>query len=103
MNRSNIIRIWKSKGQILEGIKNKIFKKEDVEAIARQRNTICHMCIHIDHEGKKCAMPGTQPCCAECGCSLAFKTRSLSSSCPKGFWVEELTEDEDIALNDSIN
>ena len=99
---SNIIRIWKSKGQILEGVKNNIFKKEHVEAIARQRNTICHMCIHIDHEGKKCAMPGTQPCCAECGCSLKFKTRSLSSECPKGFWSAELTEEEDDALSNSI-
>lgn len=100
---SNIIRIWKSKGQILEGIKNNIFKKEDVEAIARQRNTICHMCIHIDFEGKKCGMPGTQPCCAECGCSLKFKTRAMSSECPKHFWGAELTEEEEDAINNSIN
>lgn len=103
MNRSNIIRIWKSKGQILEGIKNNIFKTEDIEAIARQRNIICDMCIYIDRDGKKCAMPGTQPCCSECGCSLRFKLRSLSSECPKNYWGAELTEEEEDALQGSIN
>ena len=34
--KNNIIQIWKSKGQILEGITNSIFKKEDVEEIAEQ-------------------------------------------------------------------
>jgi hypothetical protein len=29
--RENIIKIWKSKGQILEGVTNSIFKREDVE------------------------------------------------------------------------
>ena len=74
-----------------------------MEFIATQRNTICHMCIYIDLEGKKCAMPGTQPCCAECGCSLKFKTRSLSASCPKGYWSAELSDEEADALHESIN
>ena len=31
-------------------------------------------------------IPGTQPCCGECGCSLDFKTRALSTECPLGEW-----------------
>jgi hypothetical protein len=27
-------------------------------------------------------MPGTQPCCSDCGCSLGLKLRSPDSSCP---------------------
>ena len=41
-------------------------------------------------------MPGTQPCCGECGCSLALKTRSLSSECAEGHWTSVLTDEEDI-------
>lgn len=91
----NLIRIWKDRNKIAEGIRNNIFKKKDVEDIAFYRNQICITCEFIDHIGKSCAVPGTQPCCSECGCSLAFKTRSLSSDCPKGFWKAELTEQEE--------
>ena len=38
--------------------------------------------------------PGTQPCCGECGCSLALKTRALSSDCPLGK-VESPVMDEE--------
>lgn len=89
--------IWKNREQILEGIKNSIFKKEDVEIIAEDRRKICNTCPFIDTEGKECAMIGTQPCCGKCGCSLHLKTRSLSSSCPEGFW-KELLKDEDTDL-----
>ena len=55
------------------------------------RYTICNEC---PSKGKKCAVKGTSPCCNECGCSLGFKTRSLSSECPLGKWYA-LEEDED--------
>ena len=42
--RENIIKIWKSKGQILEGVTNSIFKREDVEQIAKHRMEICLFC-----------------------------------------------------------
>jgi hypothetical protein len=48
-------------------------------------------------------MPGTQPCCGICGCSLAFLQRSLSSSCEAGKWKAVLTEEEDDLLNDHLN
>jgi hypothetical protein len=72
--------------KIAEGIKNKIFKKDDVEEIARQRWAECKLCPLLDREGKTCAVSGTQPCCADCGCSLGIKMRSMSSACPKGRW-----------------
>jgi hypothetical protein len=67
--------------EILEGVKNNIVKSEHVEIIARDRMAICTACPFIDLEGSKCFVPGTQPCCSKCGCKLAWKTRSLSSSC----------------------
>ena len=98
----NLIRIWKSKGQILEGVKNNIFKSEHVEDIAQGRMSICNICPFMDPAGSKCAVPGTAPCCGECGCKLSLKTRSLSSECPKGFWKAVVTEAEEDAINNSI-
>jgi hypothetical protein len=104
--KNNIFKIWKNKGQILEGISNSIFKKEDVEAIAEQRLTICKGCKLYDASGEGCTVPGTQPCCNEnlggCGCSLSLKTRALSSDCPKGKWKAELTEEEEDKLNEKL-
>lgn len=99
----NPIELWKMKGKILEGIKNNIFKKEHVEEIAASRIAICNYCPYIDKQGSKCAMPGTQPCCGECGCKLSWKTRSLSSDCPKGYWKAILTEDEEEKLDNHLN
>ena len=53
-------------------------------------------------KGDDCLAPGTQPCCADCGCSLAFKVRSLSSECPKGFWDAVVTEEQEEIINNQI-
>ena len=45
---------------------------------------------------------GTQPCCAQCGCSLGFKLRSLSSSCPLDKWSAIMSEEEEDKLNQQI-
>jgi len=87
-------KIWKNKEAILEGIKNNIFKKENIEVIAKERNKICKACDFLDTTGDNCAVPLTSPCCALCGCSLKFKLRSLSSECPEGKWEAVLTDDE---------
>jgi hypothetical protein len=104
--KENIIKIWKSKGQILEGITNSIFKKEDVEEIAQARMQICMNCALYDVQGEGCFVKGTQPCCDEkrggCGCSLSLKTRALSSECPLGKWKAELTEEEEDQLNQKL-
>ena len=104
--KNNIIQIWKSKGQIVEGITNSIFKKEDVEEIAQARMQVCMNCALYDVQGEGCMVPGTQPCCDEkkggCGCSLGFKTRSLSSDCPLGKWKAELSQEEEDQLNQKL-
>ena len=100
---ANPIRIWKNRGLIMEGIKNNMFKTAHVENIAFFRNEICKDCEFVDLKGTNCAVPTTQPCCSECGCSLKLKTRSLSSECPKGFWKAELTEAEEQELLKQIN
>lgn len=104
--KKNIIQIWKNKGQILEGVTNSIFKKEDVEQIAEHRMNICHFCELYTENDKGCIVPGTHPCCNQekggCGCSLKFKTRSLSSSCPFNYWKAELTQEEEDALNQKL-
>lgn len=99
----NLIRIWKERNKIAEGVKNNIFKTKHVEDIAFFRNEICRVCEFIDTTGAKCALPGTQPCCGECGCSLKLKTRSLSSDCPRGFWTAELTEAEETIVNQQLD
>jgi hypothetical protein len=101
----SIKKIWKNRAQILEGIKNSVFKQEHIELIAAERQSICDKCDLIDLKGDKCLVPGTKPCCGECGCSLDFKTRSLSSHCPhpKGpRWDAYLTEEEEDRLNTQL-
>jgi hypothetical protein len=92
--------IWENRKGILEGVKNSIIRDELVEDIARMRYDICDECEHMDNKGKECAVKGTQPCCAECGCSLQFKTRSLSSECPLGKWQAIATEEEEDKLDE---
>jgi hypothetical protein len=103
---ANIFKIWKHKGQILEGITNSIFKKEDVEAVAEYRMFVCKNCDLYDESGEGCMVPGTHPCCNEklggCGCSLSLKTRALSSDCPLKKWKAELTEEEEDLLNQKL-
>lgn len=79
--------------QIYEGVKNNIFKSDDVEQVANERWAICQSCPSLDTTGRKCAAPGTQPCCSDCGCSLGFKLRALSSSCPLGQWKAVLSNE----------
>mgnify|MGYP003626583050 FL=1 len=102
MNFKKFLGAFRNTSQIIEGIKNNIFKQEHVEAEAALRWAICKKCVHLDKLGDSCAVTGTQPCCSDCGCSLAFKTRSLSSECPKGKWPALMTEEEEELLNEQI-
>jgi hypothetical protein len=47
-------------------------------------------------------MPGTAPCCADCGCILNLKVRSLSSSCPKGKWAAFMDEEMEEELMNKL-
>jgi hypothetical protein len=99
---SRIKKIWNNKSKIIDGVKNNLFKKEHVEIIATKRLNVCKSCEEFDGNGKTCLMPGTQPCCGLCGCSLAFKTRSLSSKCDINKWIAEVTEEEEDVINDKL-
>jgi len=98
----NVIQIWKNSGKILEGIKNNLFKKEHVELIAKDRLTICESCTLFDIKGDKCMVPGTQPCCGSCGCSMDLKIRSLGADCPEGKWNAVLSHEENYLLTEQI-
>lgn len=77
-----------------------------MEKIAKERLEICNTCPLIDNEGSKCMVPGTKPCCGECGCKLSFKTRSLSSECthPDGpKWEAVLDQEEEAKLYKNID
>lgn len=87
---------------ILKGYYNLVFKTKNVEAVSAARMKICSGCPFIDTEGSKCMVPGTQPCCSVCGCSLDAATRSLSYECPKGFWKAVLTPEEEAKQNNKL-
>lgn len=100
----NLSKIWKARKQILEGVANTVIKNEFVEEVSKYRMEICNKC---EYKGNDCTVPGTGPCCGACGCSLEFKTRSLSSACgamekgedPK--WLPVLSQkDEDELMVD---
>tara|TARA_R110000796_G_scaffold37734_2_gene95467 strand:- start:5500 stop:5826 length:327 start_codon:yes stop_codon:yes gene_type:complete len=94
--------IFKNGDKILEGITNKVFKKEHVEAIAAERFKVCIGCSLFDAFGDNCLVPGTQPCCSDCGCSLALKVRSLASECPKQYWDAVVSEEQEEIINKQI-
>jgi hypothetical protein len=89
-------RIWKDRNKIIEGITNTLRRDEFIEDVAKHRMEVCDAC---DQKGDKCLVPGTAPCCNDCGCSLAFKTRSLSSECPLGKWTALMSEEEEDKLD----
>lgn len=96
MNIQDLKKIWNNKSQIVEGFKNSIIKDEFVESVAAIRNEKCLACTFYDKEGTKCIVPGTGPCCGDCGCSLHLKQRSLSAGCDRGFWEPILDDNEEI-------
>lgn len=101
MKTENLIKIWKKKDQIVEGIKNSIFKKEDVELIANERLSICRTndCGFYDPLGdsENAVVKGSESC-ADCGCKLSFKSRALSDECPNKHWLKEVDESEEVLL-----
>lgn len=99
----SIKNIWNNRKDILEGLKNNVFKKEDVEVIYEERLNICKGCEHYDIKGTDCAVPGTNPCCGHCGCSIGLKLRCLSCSCPIKKWDKLLTQTDVTKNFDKLN
>ena len=98
IKNNKVTRLWNNYPLILEGIRNYLFTTDSIEQIALERYTICQACPKLDLVGTECLVSGTQPCCSECGCSLKFKTRSLSSSCPLGKWDSFMSAEEEDQL-----
>ena len=98
MRIDKLLNAVKHLDQVYEGVKNNIWKDDYVEIIASDRYKICQSCEQFDVKGRDCAAPGTQPCCSDCGCSLAFKIRALSSACPMKKWDVVMTEEEEAKL-----
>ena len=93
-------KIWENRKQIYEGIKNSVIRDNFVEDVSKKRMIICEVCDEIDLKGSECEVPGTQPCCGNCGCSLAFKTRALSAECPIGEWSALMSESDEDKLGE---
>jgi len=70
--------------------------------VAEGRLGMCKVCEHLDKKGESCQVPGTNPCCKLCGCSLHLKTRSLSSGCDDKRWYPVLTQREEDILNERL-
>lgn len=98
MAKATLKEAWKNRKLIFQGIWYSIFKSKYIEKVVAERKAICEACPFIDRIGTECFAPGTQPCCGKCGCSLAFKQRSLSSSCGDNInprWNAVMTEKEE--------
>ena len=78
--------VLKKAKHIIQGWYYKLFKNIQIEKLAGKRTQICMKCSLYDLKGEKCAVPGTAPCCGECGCALSAATRSPDYSCPKNKW-----------------
>ena len=99
---NNLINAFGNLDKIYEGIKNKVFVKEDVEQIASIRWDICTNCNLFDTKGTYCVVPGSQPCWADCGCILNLKVRSMSASCPKGKWAAFMDKEMEETLKENL-
>jgi hypothetical protein len=59
---------------------------KEIKDLSQKRMEICEKCELIDRVGSKCSLPGSQPCCGSCGCSLKAATKSKDYSCPEKKW-----------------
>ena len=87
---------------ILEGIKNSIFVKEEVEKIAAVRYATCKVCPkNSTNKDKADFDPGKHfnklrpdEHCSICACNIHAKVRSLHTDCPIGKWPAVATPQE---------
>ena len=89
---------------ILEGVWNSVFVKESIEQVAKERLTICHGCDKNSDHAKTLGYKTFRPDfhCSLCGCNLELKTRSLSEVCPAGKWEAQLTNEEELKLQEKL-
>lgn len=92
--------------QIFEGWRNHIhppeYLKEKIEEVSATRLSICDTC---PFNSKNAQLNGYKTLrrdehCTECGCNLIAKSKCLSCKCPKDYWLEELTPEEEKTIDD---
>jgi hypothetical protein len=74
--------IWKNKKEILEGVSNSLKKDKTILEVSKLRQDISNSCESLSTD----CLPMVSTCCKICGCSIKFKTNSMSSSCPINKW-----------------
>ncbi len=84
----NLKLLWQNRIEILKGVGNSLVKTRVIEQIAAERLAICNECPSKNNGCK------LKDCCGECGCHLAYKTRSIKSSCPLNKWEAINLEDD---------
>lgn len=83
-------------GKLLEGIKNAVFIKEEVEKVAAERIALCKGC---EHYSPNVIAAGGGPFarkdafCVDCGCNMYLKTRAMSAFCPLGSAVSHFPDE----------
>lgn len=86
--------------QIIEGWKNVIWENPQVELVAKERASICSTCdFNVDNvcSSEKTGFTIHNNPVNGCGCPLIAKTRSMSTSCPKGLWAAyDINSDKDL-------
>lgn len=102
MKIGKLLKAFGNMDKIYEGIRNNVFRKDHIEAVASVRWQTCKVCEMLDETGKDCAVPGTQPCCSDCGCAIGNKIRCLSCSCPLDKWKEVMTEEAEELLLEKL-
>lgn len=112
INKENLLKVWKSKGQILEGIVNNVFKQDHIEDIANERLRICesNACGLYDKDGssEKAFVKGS-PACGGCGCKLDLKVRCMACAChlqdvgEHPLWVPVLSPAEEQVLRERLD
>lgn len=97
---------------IIEGIKNSIFVKDEVEKIAESRFDICRICDKnsLNAETDREFNPGPYYSkirpdmhCTVCACNLHAKVRSLHTACPINKWTEVATKEESAKIAAAID
>lgn len=89
---------------ILEGLKNTIFVREEVEKIAEERYSICGTCpknssnLFMNDPGPYYSSIRPDEHCTECACNLHAKVRSLHTACPLEKWLAVATPDEAVEV-----
>lgn len=76
--------------KVYEGWKNHLIPAEHEAALIKEvsdyRMSICNGCEFHSSNKKEYKTLRPDAHCTDCGCTLAAKTKSLTSSCPKLKW-----------------